>query len=150
MISPWNLGAPASSRSNAFNRRLLEVLNEDAQALACKDGETLYDEAERHANWNLVDYAETWRGRPVLVVTSNDLFVHQGMNVAQACRVTQHVDLTDIHIDTDHMYSDRRIALQMEILSWLQRVDARSASCIAHDTPKLMARPAQLELQREA
>lgn len=149
MISPWNLGAPASSRTNAFNRRLREVLNEDAQALACKDGEALYDEAERHANWNLVDYAGTWRGRPVLVITSNDLFVHQGMNVAQACRITQHADLTDIHIDTDHMYSDRRIALQTEILSWLQRIDAHAPSYVGRDAPKLMTRTAQLELQGE-
>lgn len=150
MISPWNMGAPASSRTNLFNRHLREALNEDARALACKDGEALYDEAERHANWNLVDYAGTWRGRPVLVVTSNDLFMHQGMNVAQACRNAKHAGLMDVHLDSDHVYSDSRIALQEHILSWLQRIESPWQACDASSALVAVTRAEPMALQREA
>jgi acetyl esterase/lipase len=124
MIGPWNIGAASAGRTDAFDRCLRSALRREARTLACAGGESLYDEAARHANWNLAACVHAWRDRPVLLVTANDLFHRQGMDVAQACRRAGHAALTDVHIPTDRFHSDSRDALHGHVLSWLTRIAA--------------------------
>jgi hypothetical protein len=66
---------------------------------------------------------------PILIVSAkHDTADDQGTELIAALRHLHAVDVTTITMDTDHPFSDHRIALQKEILSWFQQRASRSAN----------------------
>ncbi len=79
----------------------------------------LLQEARAHAStWSFTTFASRVTPRPVLDITANDGL--RASNEALVAALKQAGSpVTSIHFDTDHAFSDHRIALQTAILKWL-------------------------------
>lgn len=123
MISGVDLGR--SFGSPDWNRAVARVddnvgTGAGLHILAGTSPAALADEARSNAdNWRLADYADRLAGRPLLMVTSNDGFAGGSDALAEAVEAIDGEQLTRGHFETDHSYSDHRIALQIAVLRWL-------------------------------
>jgi pimeloyl-ACP methyl ester carboxylesterase len=89
--------------------------------LAGTSPETLADEAIAGAK--TLDFtlgAATLAPRPLLLVTSDDGLADDSAGLARAVRKAGGTRVSEVHLATDHSYSDKRIALEAVILSWLE------------------------------
>ena len=90
-------------------------------ALAGTSPQILGDEAIAGAK--TLDFtlgAATLAPRPLLLVTSDDGLADNSAALAKAVRAAGGARVTEVHLATDHSYSDQRIALEAAILSWLE------------------------------
>jgi pimeloyl-ACP methyl ester carboxylesterase len=80
---------------------------------------SLQKDAQTHASaWTFASFAAKITPRPVLDVTANDGL--RTSNEALVAALKQAGSpVTSIHFDTDHSFSDHRIALQAAIIKWL-------------------------------
>ena len=79
------------------------------------------DEAEANAaKWNYLDYAEALKTRPVLILEAHDRNLSYNKDMKAALQRAGSTRVTEIYMDTDHSFSDHRIALQAAVLEWLQ------------------------------
>ncbi len=62
----------------------------------------------------------TPRQRPILVISSDDGLAPATDALVQNLRKIGDTHVTAVHLATDHVYSDHRIALEASILNWLQ------------------------------
>src|SRR6266852_5083101 len=91
----------------------------------------LFAEAERHArDWDYVQWAEVLRTRSVLLVKADDQNHADMKALASALRQKGAVGLEQVAVATDHSFSDRRIALQSIVLSWLEKLENRQSPVI--------------------
>jgi pimeloyl-ACP methyl ester carboxylesterase len=58
-------------------------------------------------------------GRPLLVLTSDDGLAPTGDAMVAAVRKAGGTKVSTVHVATDHSWSDQRIRLEREILTWL-------------------------------
>ena len=80
-------------------------------------------------DWRLETSAEGIKNLPILIVSAkHDSADDEGTELVGALGHLHAVDVTTISIDTDHAFADHRIALEKEILSWLQQRTPRSAT----------------------
>jgi pimeloyl-ACP methyl ester carboxylesterase len=120
MISAWNLGA-FIQRNN--DEKKLNTFHTASPRLAGSTPEGLINEAKQNATkWNYVDYAPNLKTRPVLVVESNDGLAPDNKAMVDALRKAGDTQVTETHFETDHVYSDKRIALQAAIVNWLAQI----------------------------
>jgi acetyl esterase/lipase len=90
-------------------------------ALAGTSPQILGDEAI--AGVKTLDFtlgAATLARRPLLLVTSDDGLADNSAALARAVRQAGGTRVTEVHLATDHSYSDKRIALEAAVLSWLE------------------------------
>ena len=94
-----------------------------AEGMAPRAGctpDTLAREVIAHADaWNTVHLAPKLAPRPVLVITSSDGLAPSNDAFFAALQKTGDAQVQEIHLDTDHVYSDHRIALEQAILDGL-------------------------------
>jgi hypothetical protein len=57
--------------------------------------------------------------RPALVISSDDGLAEQAKVFAGDLRRHGDTRVTELHLATDHSYSDKRIALETAVLDWL-------------------------------
>ncbi len=125
MISAWNIG-PTIKRP-ADNGRADNYKNSSPR-LADATPEGLMAEVRENAHkWDYVNYAGSLKARSVLILESKDRNVGDNRAMAEALRKTGNPKVTEKFIETDHSYSDHRIALQVAVLDWLQSLDATPA-----------------------
>ena len=119
MLSAVNLGTLNAD----VKERELRLTRWDAQ-LRPVPGVTalaLFSEAARHAtDWDYVRWAGALRRRPVLIVTADDQNRVDMEGLAAALRKNGATALQDAAVQSDHSFSDRRIALQTIVLRWLE------------------------------
>jgi pimeloyl-ACP methyl ester carboxylesterase len=91
----------------------------DYAPLAGTSPAALQSEAKAHATtWTFAAFAQKIAPRPVLDISANDGL--RASNDALAATLKQAGSpVTSIHFDTDHGFSDHRIALETAILKWL-------------------------------
>jgi len=83
----------------------------------------LFTEAERHAKeWDYVQWADTLRTRPLLLVEADDQNHADMEALASAVRQKGSARLEQKAVATDHSFSDHRIALQAIVIDWLQQL----------------------------
>jgi uncharacterized protein len=117
MISAWNLGAFISRNPD---EKRLNTFHTASPRLAGSTPEGLIAEAKQHvAEWNYVDYAPNLKTRPVLEIESHDGNEPDNKAIVEALRKAGDTQVTEIYMETDHVYSDKRIALQTAIVNWL-------------------------------
>lgn len=81
----------------------------------------LFAEAERHTkDWDYVQWADTMRTRPVLLIEADDQNHSDMEALAEALRQKGAVALQHTAVPTDHSFSDRRIELQSIVVQWLE------------------------------
>ena len=124
MISAWNPGVFATRPSPELDKQQLEEFRGDVGPLSGATPEGLLEEAKKNAAaWDLVAHANLWKGRPVLVVESDDFLHADDVAVAAVVRKTPGAQLTEQQMVTDHSYSDHRIALAATVLGWLKQLE---------------------------
>ncbi|HET7696282.1 MAG TPA: alpha/beta fold hydrolase [Vicinamibacterales bacterium] len=119
MLSAVNLGTlndnprERDSRLARWSTQLHPVPGVTASAL--------FAEAARHgADWDYRRWAGRLRDRPVLIVTADDQNRADMDGLAAALRKESAAALQHHALQTDHSFSDRRIALQAILVRWLE------------------------------
>jgi pimeloyl-ACP methyl ester carboxylesterase len=124
MISAWDIGAQGPHFRDPAARKKMAAgeFGENVIPLAGTTADALMQEAAANASrWDFVDYTPELKNRPVLILTANDGLTQDNLRLAKALRAAGDKDVSDIHMETDHSYSDRRIALESAIVTWLEK-----------------------------
>ena len=121
MISAVNLGKVSADPTEREKRlRRWETQLHPVHGATASD---LFAEAEQHAKeWDYVKWAEALRARPVLLVEADDQNRADMEALASALRQNRAVALEQAAVATDHSFSDHRIALQVVVIRWLQKL----------------------------
>ena len=122
MISAWNIGATMSGPKETHR---VDMIPAASSRLAGTTPAGLQAEAEANAaKWNYLDYAEALKTRPVFIVESHDRNLSDNKAMKEALQKAGNSRVTETYLETDHSYSDHRIALQVAVLQWLDTVFA--------------------------
>ena len=100
------------------------AMADDMETLADVTAESMVDELAAHAKDFVV--AGTAAGLaqiPVLAITANDHLASQTDALVAAIKAKGGTKVTATHLDTDHSYSDRRIALESIVIAWLSALN---------------------------
>ncbi len=126
LISAANFGAVASAMSSGNGEsgattKLAAVLAANGMApLHGCTPESLAQEAVAHrTEWGYEGFAKALAGRPVLMISSDDGLAAQSKLFAGLLHKDGDTRVTELHLATDHGYSDQRIALEAAVLTWL-------------------------------
>ena len=120
MISAWNIGATMSGPKETHR---VDMIPSASSRLAGTTPAGLEAEAEANAaKWNYLDYAEALKTRPVFIVESHDRNLSYNKAMKEALQKAGNSRVTETYLETDHSYSDHRIALQIAVLQWLDTV----------------------------
>ena len=125
LISPADISAWAGLPRPARTALLDRVLDYGAgvRALAGATPESLADEVgAKGQSFSMTAAAAGLKGRPVLVVSANDGLLADADAYAKAAGAGGDALVATQHLDTDHSYSDRRIALAALLLRWLENL----------------------------
>jgi pimeloyl-ACP methyl ester carboxylesterase len=120
MISAWDIGAVGANFRDPQVRAAAkkDEFDDDVIPLAGTSSDALMDEAAANAaGWDFVDWAPALTDRPVLLITANDGSYANSRRLALKLRSVQ-----ELRMDTDHPYSDHRIALESAVVGWLEQV----------------------------
>jgi len=96
------------------------AMADDMETLADVTAESMVDELSAHAKEFVVTGTAAGLAQiPVLAITSNDHLASQTDALVAAIKAKGGTRVTAAHLDTDHSYSDRRIALESIVITWL-------------------------------
>jgi uncharacterized protein len=124
MISAWDIGAQGPHfRDPAFRKKQAAGdFGENVIPLSGTSAEALMLEAAANASkWEFVDYAGKLKSRPVLIITADDGLTPDNLRLAKALKAQGDKDVKQIHMNTDHSYSDHRIGLEAAVINWLEQ-----------------------------
>jgi pimeloyl-ACP methyl ester carboxylesterase len=125
LIDPWNIGGGGTSKGAVTRDALAKSFDDFGNSLHGATPETVADEAVANgSNWDLVQAARHYRGLPVLMLTARYGIGDRDQPVTAAAR-SAGAHVTAIQMDTDHSFSDHRIALSKAVVSWLQGLAVR-------------------------
>jgi len=121
------ISAAGMSRLAARTReQVAAFMATDMESLAGTTPEQMADEVILHrAAWDVATAYDSLSATPMLVVTSNDGLAPQSDSLVAAVRARGNTHVSAVHFDTDHSYSDRRIALESAVIRWLQALPKR-------------------------
>lgn len=118
MIAAWNIGATMSGPPETHR---VDSIPPAVPRLAGTTSAGLQAEAESNAaNWDYLSYADALKNRPVLILEAHDRNLSYNKDMKAALQKAGNTRVTEIYEDTDHSFSDHRIALQAAVLEWLQ------------------------------
>jgi pimeloyl-ACP methyl ester carboxylesterase len=125
MISAANFGAFGGDGSPHAEADLTKFMAGNMESLAGTSAAAMAHEAIAGApRWNFVDYASDLARHPLLLVTSDDGLAGSSDALAAAVRKDGGT-VAEVHLATDHSYSDQRIALESAVIRWLDSLPAR-------------------------
>ncbi len=134
MISAWDIGAEGPQFADpAFRKKQMENgFGDEVIPLAGTTPDALMDEAAANASqWEFIDYAPQLKSRPALILTADDGLTENNQRLAAALKAAGDADVTEQHMETDHSYSDHRIALESAVVRWLERHQAIAGKTVA-------------------
>jgi uncharacterized protein len=100
--------------------KAVAAMADDMETLADVTAESMVDELTAHAKEFVVTGTAAGLAQiPVLAITSNDHLASQTDALVAAIKAKGGTRVTAAHLDTDHGYSDRRIALESIVITWL-------------------------------
>jgi pimeloyl-ACP methyl ester carboxylesterase len=95
---------------------------DNMESLAGVTPQSMADDLRKNSERFRFDAAARGLSRtPLLVVTSNDGLAPDADRLVKQLRSLGNSRITEIHFATDHSYSDKRIALESAIISWLAK-----------------------------
>jgi pimeloyl-ACP methyl ester carboxylesterase len=96
------------------------AMADDMETLADVTAESMVDELVAHAKEFVVTGTAAGLAQlPVLAITANDHLASQTDALVAQIKSKGGTRVTAAHLDTDHSYSDRRIALESLVITWL-------------------------------
>jgi len=126
-VVPYVVAGKAKLAQDQFalesHQKAVAAMADDMETLADVTAEGMVDELAAHAKEFLV--AGTAQGLaqiPVLAITANDHLAPQTDALVAAIKATGG-KVTAMHMETDHSYSDHRIALEGAVITWLSRLN---------------------------
>jgi pimeloyl-ACP methyl ester carboxylesterase len=124
LISGVDLGSSFGSRQREADAVAAVDDNvgfgEGLHILSGTSAEALAMEAFKYGPaWRLAGYSAKLADRPLLLLTSDDGFAAASKKLGDAVATISRGKLSEVHLPTDHSYSDHRIRLQVEVLNWL-------------------------------
>jgi len=120
MIAAWNIGATMTGPRETHR---IDAIPAASSRLPGTTPAGLQAEAEANAaKWNYLDYAEALKTRPVLILEAHDRNLSYNKDMKAALQKAGNTRVTETYVETDHSFSDHRIALQVAVLEWLQSV----------------------------
>jgi uncharacterized protein len=78
--------------------------------------------------WSFMTKVDSLKSRPFLIVTSDDAYNRENQGFATALRHAGDNQVATLHLHTDHVYSDQRVALSAAVLRWLATVASPAVS----------------------
>jgi pimeloyl-ACP methyl ester carboxylesterase len=119
LIDPWN-PTGATSKGAATRDQLVRAFDDFGNSLQGATPESVADEVvANRSKWDLVAAARRLHGLPVLMIGARYGIGERDEPVIAAMK-SAGARLTPIMMDTDHPFSDHRIALSEAVVSWLQ------------------------------
>ncbi|HLZ75602.1 alpha/beta hydrolase family protein [Phenylobacterium sp.] len=122
MISAADMGGRGAVP--AAKPMIAKSMATDMETLANTSPEKMADEIigfSPRLSFN-ADVAKGLSKKPVLIVTSDDGLAAMDDKLAAAVKADGG-RVTNLHLTTDHSYSDKRIALEAAVIRWLQGLD---------------------------
>jgi pimeloyl-ACP methyl ester carboxylesterase len=118
MIAAWNIGVTMTGPRETHR---VDAIPAASSRLPGTTPAGLQAEAEANAaKWNYLDYAEALKTRPVLILEAHDRNLSYNKDMKAALQKAGNARVTETYMETDHSFSDHRIALQVAVLEWLQ------------------------------
>lgn len=121
MISGWNIGATARDEKMLSLWRS-SAAHEMGPLSGCTPEGLAEEIKSRRDELDYDNFAPTLKTRPVLVITSNDRLQGLGDAFVDALKKAGSTRVTSMHLETDHSYSDHRMALQAAVVEWLAKL----------------------------
>jgi ribonuclease BN (tRNA processing enzyme)/pimeloyl-ACP methyl ester carboxylesterase len=122
LISPANLG-PASARQRASDPQFWERWNDNASRLVGTTAQQLVQEVDSDSRkWNYTNCVLLLNDRPVLILEADDRNTSDNQELANYLRKAGDTKVAEAHIQTDHPFSDHRIAMQAAVVNWLDTI----------------------------
>jgi acetyl esterase/lipase len=119
LISAWDVARTAASP----HEKLVAFMSDDMESLAGVTAESMAGDLVAHAGeFNFNALAGGLIDTPLLVLTSNDNNVDGDDALVSSIRSKGGHQVTETHVATDHVWSDRRIELAADVISWLKRL----------------------------
>jgi diadenosine tetraphosphate (Ap4A) HIT family hydrolase/pimeloyl-ACP methyl ester carboxylesterase len=130
LIDAWDIGKRKAQITDLASRKAaIEKMRPDTAPLAGTSAELLIKEIETDAaKLDLEALSARIADRPLLMVGAEHAGAPTTRKLAAAARQAQAKALTETYMDTDHSFSDSRIALEAEVLRWLGQFDPASAT----------------------
>ena len=116
LLPPGELAGTRAQQTQALAKRLAE---EGMAPLAGCTPQGLAAELIAHPEWALANDAAGLKTKPTLIVTADDGLAMSADKLAAAVSAEGNERVKSVHFATDHSYSDKRIALEEEILEGL-------------------------------
>lgn len=134
LIDAWDIGKQKADLVDPAKRKAaLEDLRSNTPPLAGTSAELLAREIETTSTkLDLEALSARIADRPVLMIGAEHAGAPTTRKLAAAARQAQAQNapkgaLTETYMDTDHSFSDSRIALEAEVIRWLGQFDPASA-----------------------
>jgi uncharacterized protein len=108
--------ATLRSLSEAYEREGMGPLS------GCTPEGLAHEALANAAQWSFSAKVRLLANRAVLVVSSNDAYARSNQGFAGALRRAGDAQVSTLHLDTDHAYSDQRGPLSAAILRWLATI----------------------------
>jgi len=129
LIDAWDIGKEkAEITSLATREAAVAAMRPDTVPLAGTSAELLVKEIEATAvKLDLEALSARIAARPLLLIGAEHAGAPTTRKLAAAARAAQATALTETYVDTDHSFSDARIALAAEVVRWLGQFEPASA-----------------------
>ena len=116
LISPADLSLIAKAGRDAA----VAFVADDRESIAETSTEDLADEMMAHIDdWSMTAQIPQLTDRRLLVLYSHDAFQADALSLIEPLKAAKSKGLTAAYTATDHAWSDHRIALQAQMLNWL-------------------------------
>jgi len=117
MISAWDMASAAS------DPQLVADMADDMETLAGVTADSMVSDLRAHASeFSFSAAANALVDTPLLVLTSDDGGAEGSDALVRAIRAKGGRHVTTMHAATDHGWSDRRIELQSDVITWLKQL----------------------------
>ena len=122
LIDAWNI-AHGTSKGATTRAELINGFDDFGNSLHGATPESVADEVvAKRAQWDLVAAAPRLAHLPILTVTAKYGGALENRPTTAALRRAGNRRVTAVEMDTDHAFSDHRIALASTVVGWLQSV----------------------------
>jgi len=118
LISAADMGG----RGGVPRDTLVAAMADNMESLSGVTPETMADELRESASRFQFGAAAAGLARtPLLVITSNDGLAPSNDALVKKLRALGNSRIAQVHLATDHSYSDKRIALESAVINWLTK-----------------------------
>jgi len=118
MLAAWNIGAIARKVQDPAKTK--RQIQSNILPLSGCTADGLYAEVQAHKeDWDYNLFIRQLKMHPVLVISADDNFHDDNDAFVSAMKAAGATRITSIHLPTDHLFDDHRIALQIAVLDWL-------------------------------